>query len=122
MQNFLFILLPRFSLVSLSCAIDALRGANQILGQDAYAWELASVDGGKVYSSSMIPLETMALSDCSDPDAIIISGGDSSHTFQSKTLDTWMHEQAKAGKRIGSVSDGGRRKGNTVSLSGLCRL
>ncbi|MDZ7714515.1 MAG: hypothetical protein U5L06_16155 [Rhodovibrio sp.] len=51
-----FLLLPRFSLMSLLSAIEPLRGANRTLGRTAYAWEFFSLDGAPVESSSDIPI------------------------------------------------------------------
>ena len=56
MDQFTFVLIPGFSLVALSCAIDALRAANQISGTPIYQWQLATPAGSSVTSSSMIEL------------------------------------------------------------------
>lgn len=106
MQRFYFVLLPRFSLVAFSCAIDALRGANQILGEASYAWHAVSADGATSTSTSGIEVPTSNLTTLAPPDVIVICGGDQSHNYQSAVLTNWLHSQAKQGKRIGSISDG----------------
>lgn len=99
-------LLPRFSLVAFSCAIDALRGANQVLGEAHYVWQAISSDGEHIVSSSSIPVPTSSLNSHPSPDVVVICGGDSSHNYYNARLNHWLHDQAKAGKRIGSISDG----------------
>ena len=37
-----FFLVPGFSLLALSCAVDALRAANLVLGWTAYRWRLSA--------------------------------------------------------------------------------
>ncbi len=52
-----FFLIPQFTMLPFTGAIETLRLANQMLGYTAYQWRLASLDGGKVMSSSRICLE-----------------------------------------------------------------
>ncbi|MEM9278641.1 MAG: GlxA family transcriptional regulator [Pseudomonadota bacterium] len=106
MRNYSFVLVPRFSLVAFSCAIDALRGANQVLGEPYYSWNAVSADGAPTISTSAIEVPTKKLSETVQPDMIVICGGDSSHTYRNANLTNWLHDQAKRGKQIGSISDG----------------
>ncbi|MEM9329897.1 MAG: GlxA family transcriptional regulator [Pseudomonadota bacterium] len=106
MQSYCFVLVPRFSLVAFSCAIDALRGANQILGEEYYSWRAASVEGLPMVSTSAIEVPTIKVTNASHADVIVVCGGDSSHTYQNAKLTHWLHDQAKRGKKIGSISDG----------------
>lgn len=106
MRNYCFVLIPRFSLVAFSCAIDALRGANQVLGSSYYSWQAAGVDGTPTTSTSAIEVPTVKLTEVSEPEVIVICGGDSSHTYRNPVLVNWLHDQANRGKRIGSISDG----------------
>ena len=93
-------------MVALSCAIDALRSANQLLEEPAYAWQLASIDGEFTVSSSAINLPGHGLGEIVSPDMIAICGGDRSHEYRNTQLVHWLHLQAQAGKIIGSISDG----------------
>ena len=51
-----FLLLPRYTLISLSCAISVLRMANRLTGQQLYSWSLHTEDGGPVQSSDGLSL------------------------------------------------------------------
>ena len=51
-----FLLLPRYTLISLSCAVSVLRMANRLSGQPLYRWSLHSVDGEPVESSDGLSL------------------------------------------------------------------
>jgi len=104
--HFSFVLIPGFSLVAFSCAIDALRGANLILDQQFYDWDSLSPEGKPIVSSSDIEVPTTSIFKNPDTDLIAICGGVSSHTYENAELTRWLHDQAKEGKKIGAISDG----------------
>ncbi|MEO0327643.1 MAG: GlxA family transcriptional regulator [Pseudomonadota bacterium] len=106
LPHYHFVLLPRFSLVAFSCALDGLRGANQILGRQFYTWKTVSPDRPTTVSTSDIPLITEPLDAMPEPDVIVICGGDSSHAYENSALMHWLRAKAKQGRRIGSISDG----------------
>lgn len=113
-----FFLVPGFSLLALSCAVDALRAANLVLGRRAYDWRLTadprdlgdSPSGGGVPSSSHIRLPAAPLPDGSasaaGPDLFAVVGGERSHTYKSAALDASLARAAGRGARIGAISDG----------------
>lgn len=106
MPLYQFVLIPRFSLVAFACAIDALRGANQVLGENYYQWQAVSVEGKSILSTSAIAVPTETLKGKKQAEVITICGGDSSHVYENSQLTNWLHERAKEGARIGSISDG----------------
>jgi len=105
-RHFVFVLLPRFSLLALSCAIDALRAANNDSAEPQYRWTLASADTASVESSSGIALPTLLLDGVDRASVIALCGGDSSHTYRSKALTHWLRLEAQRKTNIGSLSDG----------------
>ncbi len=105
-SSFCFYLVPGFSLVALSCAIDVLRAANVEVDKKAFQWCLGGSSSTNVVSSSGLSLAATALTDLPDCDVIAICGGDWSHLFQCRKTDIWLRQQASRGKVIGSFSDG----------------
>ena len=110
-----FILVPGFSLLALSCAVDALRAANLALGRRAYEWRLsadlgASASEGPVSSSSHIRLPAEPLAPDGPPGfaagLIAVVGGERSHDYESAALVRTLKRAAGRGARIGSISDG----------------
>ena len=110
-----FALVPGFSLLALSCAVDALRAANLVLGRSAYEWRLtADLDDPPVEksipSSSHIRLPVAPLANRRGsgdaPDLIAVVGGERSHDYDSPALAGWLGRAAGRGARIGSISDG----------------
>ncbi len=110
-----FALVPGFSLLALSCAVDALRAANLVLGRSAYEWRL-SADlgdppvGDSIPSSSHIRLPAVSLADRrapgEAPDLLAVVGGERSHDYESRALAGALARAMGRGARIGSISDG----------------
>ena len=46
--RYVFLLLPNYSMIALSSAIEPLRVANRASGRTLYRWTLASMDGDSV--------------------------------------------------------------------------
>lgn len=105
-KHFVFILIPRFSLLALSGAIDALRAANMETGQTHYQWSLASIGTDAVESSSGVALPVRPLDTLDRADVIALCGGESSHNYQSEPLSVWLKNEARRDVSIGSLSDG----------------
>ena len=108
-----FFLVPGFSLLALSCAVDALRAANLVLGGTAYRWRLSAdpeAAGSGVSSSSDIRLPAAPPGNAdpagAPPDLIAVVGGERSHDYRSEALAGSLARAAGRGARIGSISDG----------------
>ena len=50
-KRFGFLLLKDFTLISLSCAIEPLRMANRVLGDEYYSWKIITESGGAMSAS-----------------------------------------------------------------------
>ena len=44
-RHFYFVLIPNFTMIAFATAIEPLRIANRMSGQQAYRWSLVSLDG-----------------------------------------------------------------------------
>lgn len=105
-RNFAFLLVPGFSLVALSCAIDVLRAANVESESKHFDWALLSEDGNSVASSSGIELSCQAIGTATGHEAVAVCGGERSHLFNSNTVHSWLRSEARHGRMIGALSDG----------------
>ena len=103
-----FVLVPGFSLLAFSSALEALRAANLVARQPLYRWSLWSERGGAVVSSSQIPLPTRAIADAEpdSPAVVVQCGGDRSHNLDVPRLIAWLRALAQQGRMVGSISDG----------------
>lgn len=119
-QRFGFFLVPGYSLVALSCAIDVLRAANIEAEQEVFRWQLLGDDCELVSSSSGIGLSCHPIAKTQEFETIVICGGERSHLFRSKPVDNWLKDQARGGTRMGSISDGAYIAAH-VGLFNKCR-
>lgn len=103
-SSFVFVLLPRFSLLALAGAIEPLRHANRVLGQQHYSWSVFSEDGGQVVTSSDLPVSPSgSLADVPLDANIILVGGADIVSFSSKSMLAWLRRAAVVAPMIGGL-------------------
>ena len=109
-SRFGFLLLNDFTLISLSSAIEPLRMANRICGENDYVWKTLSVTGDAVSASDSLSVNV----DCGirdkdaldDLDAIIVCGGRRIERNTSKSLSVWLRSVDKRGIGLGAICTG----------------
>ncbi len=106
MELFAFVLVPRFSLLALSSAVEALRAANVAAGHDLYRWRLVSEHAGAVASSSGLTMDARGLDAAENAGVVALCGGERSHDYAPPNLLRWLRHQAKQGRMMGALSDG----------------
>jgi len=102
-----FLLIDGYPLVSLGCAIDALRTANELSSKTLYEWSSFSVGGQEVRSSDglrTLPDAILSIDIALDV-AIVVSGSDIFQAIEKLHLD-WLCAQDKRGAVIGGVGTG----------------
>lgn len=110
LEEVAFLLLPAFSLLSMSAALDALRQANRVANETLYRWHFHSVDGADVTSSSGLTIPSAGtLDDCADVDPLAVAVGFSTASHFTKSYRdhfgvTPTRDRAMAGGR-GSRED-----------------
>ena len=57
-----FLLVPNFSMVAFSCAIEPLRSANRMSGRELFSWVISSSTGETVIASNGVVVNTDGLS------------------------------------------------------------
>lgn len=103
-QNFAFVLVPDFSMMPVTSAIEPLRIANRTAERDLYDWKICSVDGAPVVASNGIVIAVSGdLGAIGDHDTVVICGGLDIHKHADKKLIGWLRKTARRGLDIGSV-------------------
>ncbi len=75
-SKYAFLTLPHYSLIALANAVEPLRMANRVTGQDLYEWSIVSLDGRPVQASSGLDLTpTVALDKLGKADILFVCGG-----------------------------------------------
>jgi transcriptional regulator GlxA family with amidase domain len=109
-----FCLLPEFTLLAFSSAIEALRLANAVLGYDAYTWRLTTSTGEEVRAScgvsvkgdSSIAAERQQVSRQSRPFMAVICGGRNVERYTCRAIEAWLRECRQNGIAIASLCTG----------------
>jgi transcriptional regulator GlxA family with amidase domain len=108
--RFGFLLIDDFTLISMSSAIETLRMANRLSGEDIYAWKTISESGEGVCASDGLCINA----DCGiddpdvlrDIDAIIVCGGRRVETRTTEPVLRWLKKASNAGLQLGSTCTG----------------
>ena len=100
-HSFHFVLLPGFSMLSLTSALETLQNANLCAGKTSYEWVLCGVDTGSVRSSlGTLTALDQTLETCGTSADIVIVGGTDIHQAQNRRLNTWLARRARGDVRV----------------------
>ena len=103
-QRIGFVLVPRFSMIAFTSAVEPLRIANRLSGRQLYHWELFSVSGETVRSSSNIELHPEGPKEgASGIGTIVLCSGVDVHLFNDKSLWSWLRRMERRGADIGAI-------------------
>lgn len=111
---FVFYLAPDFTLLAFSSAVEALRLANLALGREAYAWRLATAEGGESQASCGVALkggaslaqERARIGGPDKPFMIVVCGGLNVERAYSRALGFWLREARQNGVAVASLCTG----------------
>ncbi len=107
-QTIGFLLLDQFTLISLASAVEPLRMANQLAGEELYRWQTLSFNGQPVWASDGVPVTPDASTQAPHSfDAVIVCGGVGIHSAVKPEHIAWLRNQARVHcKRLGAVCTG----------------
>lgn len=102
-----FLLVPDFSMIAFASAIEPLRLANRISGEQKFAWQLVSEDGAIVQCSNGTNIGVDGGLDAVPRGAsIIVVAGLNAHEAASKTVLGFLRKHSRTGSAIGSLCTG----------------
>ncbi len=102
--RFIFMLLPNFSLIGFTSAIEPLRIANRMAERRVYEWELASEDGVSETCSAGITINVdRGLEEVGRNDTIIFCGGLDIKNVASTKMLNWARREARKGMPVGGL-------------------
>ena len=106
--RYAFLTLPNYSLIAVSNAVEPLRMANRVLGQDAYEWSIVSLDGRPVLASSGLDLApTAALDKLAKVEILFVCGGINVREAVSAPLFAALRRLAERRIGLGALCTGG---------------
>lgn len=116
-KAYAFLLLPGYSPLSLSCALDCLSLANHHpSGRKFYRWRILSEDGGPVtaYNGIKIAADT-GLTELGRTETLIVCAGEKAGEGSTRTVLNWLRREVRKGMDYGALSSGTY----TLALAGL---
>jgi transcriptional regulator GlxA family with amidase domain len=106
-QNVALIVVPEFTMMPVTSAIEPLRLANRFAEKTLYHWSLHSLDGKPVAASNGIITNVNGDLESIPSDAvIIICAGLDVQRHTDKRLLSWLRKVARRGAQIGAVCTG----------------
>ncbi len=106
MQEVVFVLLPKFSMIALYGALEPLRLVNRFTG-DAFTWKFVSLDGEPVAASNEIPVSVSgALEDEVRPNLVICCASYEPEPLLQRPLLAQVRRLARQGVWLGGVDTG----------------
>ena len=106
-QPFALILVPEFTMMPVTSAIEPLRLANRMSEKALYRWTMHSVDGQPVAASNNILTMVNGDLETVPPHAtIIVCAGLNVQHHSDKRLISWLRKIARRGNDIGAVCTG----------------
>ncbi|WP_458576283.1 AraC family transcriptional regulator [Aliamphritea spongicola] len=102
-----FLLLDNFTMIALASAVEPLRMANQLSGEELYSWHMISENGEQVRASDGLCFTPDAsISHAPDVDILIVAGGvNITRSYRPKQI-SWIQAQARRGIVIGGICTG----------------
>lgn len=109
-----FVLVPQFSMIAFSSAVEPLRLANRLHGGELYRWLVLSPDGAPARASNGIAVtvdaaitDLEASQDGADwPDMVLVCGGLGSERYKNPALFAWLRRRERHGVSIGALCTG----------------
>ncbi|MDZ7823427.1 MAG: GlxA family transcriptional regulator [Ahrensia sp.] len=125
-RNVVFYLMPEFSMIAFTSAIEALRCANRMLGNKAYSWRLSSANGKSELASNNVEVtvntsiedERKLISGADKPTLFLVCGGTNVEHHVSKALTGIIREEHARGIAIGGLCTGAYAIASAGLLSG----
>lgn len=103
-QRFAFLLLDKFSLMAFASAVEPLRVANRMAGQDIFQWTLHSEDGQPAQCSNGANLTVDGGLDPINRDqTIIVCSGLAVRGATTRPILNWLRRESRKGMPIGAI-------------------
>ncbi|ANU06460.1 GlxA family transcriptional regulator [Paraurantiacibacter namhicola] len=106
-RKFTFLLVPEFSMMAFTAAIEPLRAANRTAGRTLYSWRVATLDGGQVKASNGVSVVADgSLADVAKGGVLLVCAGLSAADHASPALLNALRLQARHTESLGGVCTG----------------
>lgn len=119
-----FLVVPGFSMMALSSAVEPLRAANRLADRTLYSWSVMAAKGGPVTASNGLDLTAvLSLADTPEADLTIVVASLDVEALNCMSIINYLHRLRIRGKMLGAISNGalllaraGLPKGSKVTI------
>jgi AraC family transcriptional regulator, glycine betaine-responsive activator len=102
-----FVLVPNFSLMAFTSAVEPLRSANRLSGRTLYQWRILSRDGGPVAASNGVEVVTSgSISSVERTKVAMLVSGVDVQLYEDERIFAFMRRVARQGAVIGALCTG----------------
>lgn len=102
-----FLLVPNYSMIAFSSALEPLRMANRMAGRTLYEWAIMTQDGSQVAASNGLRVEiTRPATEATDLDGVFVCSGIDVHSAYSKSFANCLGKIAQRKSIIGALCTG----------------
>ena len=106
-RKFVFVLLPKFTLLSFASALECLRISNRMSNKILYEWEIISENGTSIICSAGIEFSVdHDLNELNRDDSIMLCGGENIRAATTKRLLSWLRRESRRGLAIAGLCTG----------------
>jgi transcriptional regulator GlxA family with amidase domain len=106
-QHFSFFLLPEFTHIAFSCALEPLRIANLVSGKSLYRWTLVSEDGKTATcSNGSVTLTHQGMEPTRHADRLFVVSGLDVQSNTTQAVLKWLRRERAAGTPLGAICSG----------------
>ncbi len=102
-----FFLLPGFTMIALTAAVEPLRIVEHVTNRRLYDWSLISTDGKAVAASNGIALAVdYSIADIDSHPMMFVCGGINSHNYDDRRAQAWFRRLDLRGAKLGALCTG----------------
>lgn len=118
-RHFAFVLMDNFTLLCFSAAMECLRIANRMAGQEIYTWRVIGEGGDSMSCSAGTRFALDGdLCELQREDTILLCGGIEVKAATTKPLLAWLRREARKGATIGGLCTGAYAMAKSGLLDG----
>jgi len=116
---FTYYLVPNFSMMAFTAAVEPLRSANRMSGSQLYEWRVISKDGSPVQASNRLSvLADGSIAETESCEALFVCAGIDAHRYEDRTVMAWLRRIARQGGIVGALCTGSHLLARAGLLNG----
>lgn len=106
-RDIVFLLIPRFSMMAFTSALEPLRAANRLAEAELYRWRIVSTDGGPVRASAGVSINADGkFSETEKATSVFICAGMGAESYRNRETFGLLRNAAARGAMIGGICTG----------------